>query len=323
MPNNQHPLWGAFLVLCHVLCGIVAYLTMDKVFMMDTSLSPITAMFWGFLGASLTAGFSLSLRKKTRQLTIEEFKTHGKLIATISIITSIGAMMWAWSMREATAGSVGLLSKADVILSLAIGAIFLNEKFTKQSLLGAAISLVGLGFIANLPKEISFTVVVVILVMKSLYALQSYMVKKSGQTLKGIPFTFWRVSIMTGFLLLGAIATNSLSIPAWPVLTLLFVSQLFGAYIGRVCYFEAHKYLGIGKLNLLSLTQPVFLLLGAWLLLDEPMPAQKLIGAAIILSGILLIALEKWQREKKFSVRKIFAKLRGKKDDIEAPIDFS
>jgi drug/metabolite transporter (DMT)-like permease len=209
------------------------------------------------------------------------------------------------------------------LITLVLGSIFLGEKFTIPSIIGAIVALGGLFLIANLPNEISFLVVGIVIFMRFLYAMQSFLVKKSGQKIRGISFTFWRILIMTTFLFVTTLVTGTLNVPALPILLFLFGSQIFGAYLGRVCYFEAHKYLGIGHINLLTLAQPVILLFGAWLLLNEAMPAQKLIGAGILLFGLALIVLEKSGLKKKFSLLRIFATLRGKRNDIENPIDLS
>ena len=231
--------------------------------------------------------------------------------------------MWAWSLQESSSGTVGLLGKSDTILTLIIGATLLNEKFSKTSLIGSAIIIAGVILISSLPNEMSWLIASVVFIMRSLYVIQSYLVKKSGKKLKGIPFTFWRLLFMTGFIFIASLATNSLALPSPVILGLLAIAQLFGAFVGRACYFEAHKSLGIGKINILYLSQPVLLLFSSWLLLGETMPTQKLIGAGIIMCGLTVIVLEKTQLKKKLSISKIFAKLRLKKDDIEASTNFS
>ena len=321
--KSNTPLLGIVLILGYTLCSAIAYILVKHVFLISPEISPINAIFWGFLGATILVGSTIGSQKKERMWAHKEWKNHKKLILSISILTSLGVLLWAWSLQLASAGSVGLIGKSDLLITLVLGAIFLGEKFTIPSIIGAIIALGGMFLIANLPNEISLLVVGVVVFMRFLYALQSFLVKKSGQTLRGISFTFWRILIMTSFLFITTLVTGTLTVPSLPILLFLFGSQIFGAYLGRVCYFEAHKYLGIGHINLLTLVQPVILLFGTWLLLNEPMPAQKLMGAGILLFGLALIVIEKSRLNKKFSLLRIFATLRGKRNDIENPIDLS
>jgi drug/metabolite transporter (DMT)-like permease len=322
--KKSHPLFGIALVLGYALCSVIAYLTIKYVFLIEPNIAPINAIFWGFFGAMLIAGTFILSHRKERTLVRKEWHEHKKLIITISLMTSLGAFLWAWSLQMASAGTVGLIGRVDVLMTLALGALFFKERFSWKSILGAIIALIGLGLVANLPNEISLFVVGIVVFMRLMYAMQSFLVKKSGQKLRGIPFTFWRVLIITIALGIAAFASGNFYIPKPTVIAILFCSQLFGAYVGRVCYFEAHKYLGIGHINLLSLTQPVLLLVGSWWLLNESMPAQKIIGGAILLFGLTLIVLEKWKpKANRFSLTRIFATLRPKKDVIENPADLN
>jgi len=322
--NAKHPLFGVILIFGFTLCSVFAYLSVKHVFLIDPSISPINAIFWGFLGATIVSGFFNCSRKKERKLVQQEWSKHKKLIITISIMSGIGAILWAWSLHIASAGTVGLIGRADVLMALALGTIFLGERFSWKEIVGAIIAICGLCVVANLPNEISLLAVGIVLCTRFLYAMQSFFVKKSGQNLRGIPFTFCRILIMTLVLLITVLVTGTFSVPPLILLIFLVSSQVLGAFVGRVLYFEAHKYLGIGHINLLSLLQPVLLLIGTWLLLNEPMPAQKIVGGGILLLGLAIIVLEKWKRDdKKFSLKRIFATLRGKKDDLENPVDLS
>lgn len=320
--NKQHSLFGIVLVFGYILCSVSAYLMVKHVFLVEPSISPINVMFWGSLGATILSGSFIGTQRRERQLVLNEWHTHKKLIIIISITSALGTLLWAWSLKLASAGSVGLIGRADIIIAILLGTIFLGERFSWKTILGTIIAIGGLFLVANIPSEISLFAIGIILLMRFLYTMQSFFVKKSGQNLRGISFTFLRLSIMTIFLFLLALTTKSLNMPSLFILILVILSKFFGAYIGRIFYFEAHKYWGIGHINLLSLAQPVLLLIGAWLLLNEPMPAQKLIGAAILMSGLFIIVLEKSSLNKRFSLKRIFATLRGKKDDFENPVDF-
>jgi drug/metabolite transporter (DMT)-like permease len=56
-----------------------------------------------------------------------------------------------------------------------------------------------------------------------------------------------------------------------------------------VCYFSAMQRIPVGEATLLNYTQPVFTMLGAWLLLKEHPPRRALFALPLTLVGIALI----------------------------------
>jgi drug/metabolite transporter (DMT)-like permease len=63
---------------------------------------------------------------------------------------------------------------------------------------------------------------------------------------------------------------------------------LFGG-TAVVCYFSALQRIPVGEATLLNYTQPVFTMLGAWLLLSERPPRRALFALPLTLVGVTLI----------------------------------
>lgn len=68
----------------------------------------------------------------------------------------------------------------------------------------------------------------------------------------------------------------------------LFARGLFGG-TAVVCYFSAMQRIPVGEATLLNYTQPVFTMLGAWLLLGERPPRRALFALPLTLVGVTLI----------------------------------
>ena len=80
-------------------------------------------------------------------------------------------------------------------------------------------------------------------------------------------------------------------------LVALFSAQFFGLFIGRAAYIKAHEYLPISQLSFLMLGIPVLSLLGGYWFLQEPLGAQKIVGAAVMLVGLTWFISRKAKRE--------------------------
>jgi drug/metabolite transporter (DMT)-like permease len=68
----------------------------------------------------------------------------------------------------------------------------------------------------------------------------------------------------------------------------LFARGLFGG-TAVVCYFSAMQRIAVGEATLLNYTQPVFTMLGAWVLLGERPPRRALFALPLTLVGVTLI----------------------------------
>jgi drug/metabolite transporter (DMT)-like permease len=93
-------------------------------------------------------------------------------------------------------------------------------------------------------------------------------------------------------LLLGAMMIalrDSFGLPSLDLLLLLAGAGVFGTFISQMFYFEAHNLLPISVLNVYSLFQPVFVLIGSIIFLQAPVSTIKIIGAVCIVAGLLLV----------------------------------
>jgi drug/metabolite transporter (DMT)-like permease len=71
-------------------------------------------------------------------------------------------------------------------------------------------------------------------------------------------------------------------------LTLLAISGIFGLILGDAAYFRALVLVGPATATIMVTTTPAFATLGAWIFLDETLPARALAGIAITVAGILV-----------------------------------
>ncbi len=111
-----------------------------------------------------------------------------------------------------------------------------------------------------------------------------------------IPF-FWIITIRT----LGGIATmilfnlvlrkslNPLAIMNSTGKYWLIAGALLGQYLSTMVWVGGYKYTSASVASILNETASIFILILGWLILKEQLTKQKIIGAIISISGVLLV----------------------------------
>jgi transporter family protein len=74
-------------------------------------------------------------------------------------------------------------------------------------------------------------------------------------------------------------------------MTWLVIEALLATVVGDALYFSALKHSHAGQVSLIMAASPLITLLTAVLLLGEPLSEAKVIGAALVIGGLLLIGI--------------------------------
>ncbi len=280
---------GLVFVVLSAFFFAIEYLLFDAVFQ-KSNISPQSALFWAFLTIDfIVFPFFLFKRQQRRKLAIT-IQRDGMTVLGISVISTFAIFSLFWGIAESNSGIASLLHETQMIFIPLLGVVLLKEILGWRQLLGIALALIGFICISSLKGEASFGVVAAVVFSAFLYSLQSFFIKKYAPGLSGPSFSFLRTIIITllwgmGMVLFG----QGLEPPSWQILLLLFVAGMSGTFVSQIFYFEAHNYLPISTLNIYSLAQPVFVLVGSILLLNAPFSLLKGIGALLILSGLVLV----------------------------------
>ncbi len=289
---------GYLLMFGFAFFAMLAYLTLDYTFRNYPEVDAQNAIFWGFIGGSLlVTPFKLSHAKFRKNLK-KTTQNHGKLLLAIAFITTIGALLWFQSVKMAGSGFVALLSQSEVLWAFFLGIIFLKEKISVKEFIGIFLAIWGIFFISTLEGKSSLFAAALVLSSKLFYAGQSFLVKKYGKDLETFSFTYVRAILLSIIIGIFISIQKELSIFPLPALFLLALSQVFGIFLGRYCYFEAHKLLPISKLNVFLFLEPVLVLIGGYILFGDTVSGQKLLGATLIIGGLLFFVHEQVKLKK-------------------------
>lgn len=243
--------------------------------------------FWGWGLAIVAVSLIYLPRAKARagikSITTDHWGLAWKLIA-LGILNSLG---WFYALTKLEGGIVSLLDLSLIIWSFLIGTLFLGERFRWREFPGIVLALLGIVFISSLQSEAALPGVIALILANLSLAVQSWLMRSYKPKLDTMALTYVRAcGLWLGFALpllsLGLINLEW----NWSFLLVIGLGQIMGLFVGRGCYITAHRYLPISRLSLIGLLLPVFTMIGTFLMIDEPITVNKLIGASLILSGL-------------------------------------
>lgn len=292
---------GYYLVTLAIITLVFFYLVNDYVFRTFENISVANVVFWGWLGANIALSPVFLSTKNSRKKLKNEIFTHGKLALIVSILTSIGGFLWFLAISESSSGIMSLLEKSNILFVFLLGIIFLQEKVSAKELLSVGIAIIGLFLIANLEGEVSRLGVFAILCGQFLYSVQSFLIKKFGGKMNSFFFSYVRSVLMLIFTGIFFGILGKIELIPMKVFLILTGSQIFGVFISRYLYFEAHKFFPISKLSFLMLAESILVLLGAYFVFGDIITIEKIIGASLIVVGLAFFLKEqgKTKAEKK------------------------
>jgi drug/metabolite transporter (DMT)-like permease len=278
---------GMVLMIGSALCFAIMYLIFDYLFRTYENYSPGNAFFWGNTGAFLLAT-PYFWRNKNSRRRLKNCWTHNRsVLIFVSFITTIGAVLWHYSLSQSNSGVITLLAQSDVLFAFLLGLIFLKETVTPMEILSFLGALVGFAFISSLKGEISYFIAGIFLFSRFLYAFQSFCIKKYAHHFDGFYFGYMRSFFMTFFggIILGIV--GKITLVDWIPFFLSSIGLFLSVIVATSLYFETHKIMNISRLNILKFFEPILTLTGAYLVLGDTISGQKFIGALLIIISLL------------------------------------
>jgi len=213
----------------------------------------------------------------------------------------IDYVLYNYGLRWTTAGAAGLVINVEVVTTIALAIWLLGERFTARRVVGSLVTLAGVIYVATEGASVrdlvaSEHVLGNLLVMLAAIAWSLFAVaqRKVAHTegLFRLLTPIFSVAALTSLPMLlfpGALSGPGGTMPSimLAVLVLLCTAAVY------LIYARAQQLVDVSVLAIVLAAIPVFAVLFAWLLLDEPLTRRVLLGGAVILAGVLLIATER------------------------------
>lgn len=210
---------------------------------------------------------------------------------------TIGDSLFFKSLQDLGAKTQVIFFLLGQILTMILSLLFLGELLSVEQYIGAFILLAGVivttwGTQTNHPNK-SRGILLGLLSM-TCFSISAIMVKAAISDVPVITATFYRMVFGTIFALGYGIASKNFTSWIQPLkdkkLLGLFVTNVVViTYGGFMLSMAAIKYISVSLASVLSATEPIFVLMLAFLIMRERATKRELIGTVITLIGLFLI----------------------------------
>lgn len=256
--------------------------------------TPTSAAFWR-LALSIplmVIWLAYDIQKNGRTATPSMSLIDLKPLIIVGFFFALDLVFWHWSVQLTTVANATLLANMAAIFTAAGGFLFFGERFSRTFIGGMFLALIGAIALMGSSFELNKAHLsgdLIALVAAVAYA--GYMVM-SGQARR----RFSTVSIVLGtavfgclFLLPIALLETGNFVPDtitgwWPLIALAWFTHVIGQ--SCIVYALAHLPAAFGSVSLLI--QPLIAAMLAWVLFAEALGVYHLVGATLIISGIIV-----------------------------------
>jgi len=258
-------------------------------------LSPLELVLMRFIPSALSFAVLLWLRE--RETLYQLLRQEWLLLCLIGLFSVVVAELAVTFGQQWIPGGTGsLILASNPVFVVLLSALFLGERVTWTRALGIGLSSVGVFIVVRFASggEIGFGYLggVLVTMLTPLSAAISDVISRPLlRRYTALPVFGSAVLMGTLPLLLTARPTLLHKLQGMPIdgwLNIAFLS-LGGTVAGFLAYGTALKHLGPSRTAAFSYLVPVWGVASSCLLLDEPFTPALVIGAMIIISGVVLV----------------------------------
>ena len=203
-----------------------------------------------------------------------------------SLFGIVGVVLSFMATNAGNQADVSIMSRLSPFLITLFSVLFLKEKMTKIQIPALLLAFGGAFLVAN-PKFNSDMYPILLALGCSLVSSFAYTHLGTVSVVLMIP----AMLLTTGFV-----------VPSWRELALLLLIGAFGAG-GQIALTYAYKLADAGEVSIYSNTNIIFSALLGWLVLDENIALNTLLGGLLVLSAMVLVYVF-GRREKEAAARK-------------------
>lgn len=199
------------------------------------------------------------------------------------------------ALANGTASSVSIAGQLGLPFTTILSMMFLGEQIRWRRGVGMALAFIGVIIIAVKPGAFSLSLGVMLGATAALVASIGGVVMKRMEPVGLMQMQAWAGLVSWPVLLPMTLALEQNQIAAvttmgWPFLAALVFSVLVVSIFGHGMYYRLVQRYEVTMLAPLTLMTPVFAVAAAAIILGEPLSAQLLIGGAVSLIGVAIVA---------------------------------
>ncbi|MBI5879260.1 MAG: DMT family transporter [Chloroflexi bacterium] len=224
------------------------------------------------------------------KLRIQTLRKHLGFFLTIGSLPALSTALSYTAVFYIDPGTASLLQQTAVIYGVLIGVIWLREKLAWRQVIGALVCLVGVGIITFQPGDYLRAGAMLVLVSTFLYALHAAITKRYGGPIDFVEFFLWRVTTMTAFLFIGALAQGIVRGPAEPAgWGLVVFTGTLDVVVSRSLYYLTLRRMPVSVFSLVLTLSPVVAILWSLGLFGIQPTLVQAAGGAAVLIGVAIV----------------------------------
>jgi len=212
----------------------------------------------------------------------------------------LGSFLDLAGLQYISAGFGRLILYLYPTLVLLMSAVFLQQPLRGRQMVSLGLSYAGIALVfsaeAQLGESLPLTVWGAVLVFGSAVTYATYLVAGSRLVHKygSMRFSAYASLIATGFVIAHFLAIRPLQalVVTQEVYGLVAVLAVFATVLPLWLMAEGLKRIGANQVSLVGCVGPLATMAFAWMFLDETVTLVQLSGAALVLTGVLIITLK-------------------------------
>jgi drug/metabolite transporter (DMT)-like permease len=251
--------------------------------------STATYLAWLFAFSALYSAVWLALapRREPRR-----FTRHGcVLLAGHAALAVVGTGGWYAGLVTLGPGLASFSGRAEVLVTIALGAWLLGERLRRLEVLGGALALSGLALMC-LPEggAHGFRMGFLWVFLGSLgFGSSEVLAKVALKEVDANTFVLARSLLLAAAWIGIALVTGEATVPAAYVVFAAAGAALLGPVAARALYMHALRTLGVSQAALVAQAQPLCAALVAYLVLGDALTPLEWAGGLVLLGGTVLV----------------------------------
>ncbi|MFD1714033.1 DMT family transporter [Amnibacterium flavum] len=265
----------------------------------EAGLSPAQVTFFRSLGGAVLCGLVLLFTDR------RSFRPGLRTLAVLAALGLVGVagvqFFYAQAIGRLPVGIALLIEYLGVPLVAVIALVVFREPIKARLWVGIALMLGGLAVVAQVWDSTLEPLGVVLAGLAALGLAAYFLIGERGvRTATPMAVGFWSMATATVFWTIfggwwqidPAVFTSTSEVGAGalevPFLGLLAFALIFGTFLPFVIGYLALKHLGATRGGVLASSEVVFAFAAAWLFLGESLDLTQILGALIVVVGIVL-----------------------------------
>jgi drug/metabolite transporter (DMT)-like permease len=214
-------------------------------------------------------------------------------------------LCFMYALGQMPASRASLIMALNPAVTLAGAALFLDERLTRNKIMGIVLALVGVAVVLGRGDPMHLVgggiglAEIVMFGCPVSWAANTLIARRMLPAMSPIASTTW--SAITGTVMLAVVATFTGALmpdgASWRAWAAIVFVAILGTALALVLFYDGVRRIGAARTSVFINLVPVFAVALGVLLLGEPLEPSMLTGGALVVGGILLLNRPESRRE--------------------------